>query len=207
MGPSTPTARIKQFDPRRNTTMFWLLSAALAVLTAGVVHRQLAAADRAVQAFGTRHEVVRFTTDLHMGSLIAPGDVEVDQVPLALLPRSPVVDDPVGRTVTAAVLAGEIAVEARLAPDGLFGLAALIPPASRAVTVPTDVDLLVQPGHRVDLISAGDTYERGRVVTDMALVIDRGEDSITVAVPQDDVPDLIDALARGLVVPALVGSE
>jgi Flp pilus assembly protein CpaB len=129
------------------------------------------------------------------------------------------------------VLAGEPLVAARLAPDGLTGAAALVPPGWRAVAVPLGpagapplavgdlVDVLAVmptaglPGLGSDGAGAGPdgtgpdgaAQEPAFVLVERAAVVDVTDDAVTVAVPEGDAPRVAWALSNGAVVLALGG--
>src|SRR5581483_4684553 len=113
--------------------------------------------------------------------------------PLAVLTDDAVdadaADDVTGRTVVAAIEAGEPLVRARLGPDGLRGVAALVPVGWRAVAVPVgDATVTLVVGDHVDLVVAVD------------------ERAVTVAVPADAAPHVASAVTTGAVVPVLRSS-
>jgi hypothetical protein len=131
------------------------------------------------------------------------GDVRFESYPSDLAPAS-VAGDPQGKTVVASVFAGEVLVEPRLGPVGGLGLA----PDERAVAVarPLAVPPLVT-GQRVELVAvvaggpAGAIAHRldaaGRV-----LAVD--PDSITIAVPAEAAPLIVEYQAAGSI--ELVGT-
>ena len=101
-----------------------------------------------------------------------------------------------------------------MAPEGVQGAAALLPPGSRALAVPIGPGtppLLV--GDRVDLLSTHDPLlfdpaaanAAGDIVVAGALVIDVSEGAVTVAVDPDDAPAVAFAVAQGAVTLALAG--
>jgi Flp pilus assembly protein CpaB len=115
------------------------------------------------------------------------------------------------------VAAGEPLVAERLAPHGLMGVAALVPTGQRAVAIP--IGPLAAPpltvGDLVDVLAVvvvaeqqqGPTPDRPSFpLVEAALVVDVGEQSISVAVPEADAPRLAWVLANGSVVLALAGA-
>ena len=142
---------------------------------------------------------------LEAGHRIRPEDVDWRDLPVGAVPRGALRDSPVGRTTVDRVDEGEVLGRLRVAPDGLSGLAALVPPGRRAVAVPTSTGgLTLEPGDRVDVLatdrSASGLGERagpGEVVADGALVLARDPTSVTVAVTPAEARALADALGRG----------
>ena len=117
---------------------------------------------------------------------------------------------------TALIGEGEVLVEHRLAPGGLAGAAALLPPDTRALAVPDGAGgLALRPGDRVDLLAVIDPFAIGadpgrspggsiaEVVANGATVVAVSEDATTVAVPTDRIGSVAAALAQGVVTLAL----
>lgn len=188
----------------RSPLAWWACAALVAVLAAAQVGRldDDAAARRA--AWGTATVAVVAVRDLAPGDVVAADDVVVEQRPAAVLPAGSLGAPPVGRTVVAPILAGEAVVTRRLAPEGLSGVAALVPDGMRAVALPTAFEgppLAV--GDRVDVLATVDGPTT--VVAPDAVVVDVGEAAVTVAVPVGDLDAVAYAVARGTVTLALVG--
>jgi hypothetical protein len=112
-------------------------------------------------------------------------------------------------------------VAERLAPQGLTGVAALVPAGHRAVAVP--IGPLAAPpltiGDLVDVLAvvpvAAEAAGAPRVqsgdepsfpLVEAALVVDVGEQSIAIAVPDADAPRMAWVLTNGSVVLALAGA-
>src|SRR4051794_4942053 len=98
--------------------------------------RVVARAQDARHRWGDERTVVVATTRIAIGQLIGDGDVRQEVWPAGVVPDSAATGDVVGRTAVAAIEPGEAVVTARLAPDGLTGIAALVPPGSRAIAIP-----------------------------------------------------------------------
>jgi Flp pilus assembly protein CpaB len=126
-------------------------------------------------------------------------------------------DAPIGRVVAAPVDADEVISRRRLAPDGLRGLAALVPEGSVAVAVARDENTPpLERGQRVEVLSAAGVdpvarpsangapgaVEATRVATG-ALVIDVGDDRVLLAIGREDAPGVAAAVLDGAVVLAL----
>jgi Flp pilus assembly protein CpaB len=138
--------------------------------------------------------------------VVGADDVTLEDRPLAVVPDGAVTDAPVGLVATADLVLGEVVVQARLAPEGLAGVAALVPDGWRALAVPTSASGLGAPvpplavGDRVDVLAPD-------VVAADALVVDVEETAVTVAVPADDAPALAEAVAGAVVTLALRGAS
>jgi Flp pilus assembly protein CpaB len=184
-----------------------LLAIAVAITSARLVDR--AAAARA--SWGETATVVVVTRPVHAGRPIRDADVERRDLPRAVLPDAAVTRPPVGRVAIVDLFPGEILVARRLAPEGLRGPAALLPPGTRALAVPTGPGTPpLTVGDAVEVLAAVDPLvaasepasapPRGRVVA-----VEEG--SVTVALPAADTPVVAFALAQGVVTLALAGAE
>lgn len=147
--------------------------------------------------------VAAATTDLPIGHRVGPTDVVHRSV--AHIDGTPV-DDPVGRVVTALVLAGEPLVTERLAPSGADGTPALVPPGEVGVAVP--IALAAPPlstGDRVDLFVTELEGSVTRQVVHGALVVDVADDALSVSVPADAARAIAAGVAVGSITVALLG--
>jgi Flp pilus assembly protein CpaB len=182
----------------------WAATAGLSILagglTAGAVHR----ASQAAADWGTRREVAVATRALEPGHTIGPGDVERRSLPVVLLPDGALAD-PVGRVVVAPVVPGEVVPEARVAPEGRRGPAALVPDGHLAVAVPVDGALPpLAPGDPVVVLGVLDpTTMRGTVLAGEATVVAVTDDAVTVAVPVGEATAVSAAALAGPVTLAL----
>ena len=192
-----------------------LCVAALALTTAVTVASLVVAAADARDRWGNARQVVVATRDLAPGDVVDSGAVEVRDLPERLVTSAALAAAPEGAVVRQPILAGEPVVASRLAPHGLTGAAALVPPGARAVAVPLGpaggpplalgdlVDVLaVLPGG-VD--PGGDGEAPAFALVEGAVVVDVGEQAVTVAVPAADTPRVAWALGNGTVVLALAG--
>jgi len=148
-------------------------------------------------------------TDLAAGHVVGPGDVARVEVPQSLLPAGAVATDPIGRTIRADVEAGEILVGHRLSGVGAEGLGAMLGPNQRGVAVPrSGVDLPLSVGDQVDVLATLDpTATRGDptlLLVERATVIAVDDETVTLAVDQDDASTLTHALVTATVTLALV---
>ena len=209
----------------RRRTGRWLLTLGLAVVAGGIVSAQVDDAARTVAGLGRTRTVLVARRDLAPGHLLGDGDLVARELPVDAVPDSSV-DGSVaegtidGRTVTAAIVAGEVVSSQRLAPDGVDGLAALVPVGRRAIAIPTTgTGLRVEVGDRVDVLDPSDepaygsdspdraasSRSAGVVATD-ALVIAVDDAAVTLAIEHDDAPTVARALATGTPVLALTGA-
>jgi Flp pilus assembly protein CpaB len=192
----------------------WLLAAGLAISAAATVAGVTHDAADTVAGLGVTRSVIVARHDLETGQVIAADDVEWQARPNGGIPISAVDGTPVGRVVTAPIVADEIVSVRRLAPDGVSGLAALVPEGDRAVAVPTEgTGLQVRVGDRVDILApllTEDALSSRRQtnpdpVANAALVIDVADAAITVAVSAGEAAAVAGALGHGVPVVALVG--
>lgn len=189
---------------RRSLALRWVAVAAAAGAVAVSARSVGAEAVAAREAWGAGVAVAVATGDLDAGEVVGAGDVRVEERPAAVVPEGALTEPPVGRTVTAAVLAGEVLVEARVAPGGVRGVAALVPRGWLAVAVPTSSSGFGTPsppldvGDRVDVLAPDPVAEN-------ALVVAVGEDAVTIAVPARDAGAVAEAVAVAVVTLALRG--
>ncbi|HKE72533.1 MAG TPA: SAF domain-containing protein [Acidimicrobiales bacterium] len=245
---------------------------ALALVTATAVLAAASAAESARTRWGATRPVVVATRDLAPGDRVTPGAVTTRDLPATLVPDAALAASPRAAVVRQPILAGEPIVPTRLTPQGLTGVAALVPEGRRAVAIPRgpaglpplavgdDVDVVAvsasmtgadplavpdpaaappacaSPSDDVPPPAAGDdppaaadacpptppapsppdpataaaqpAPERAppaATLVERALVVDVGQDAVTVAVPAADAPRVAWALANGAVVLALAG--
>ena len=201
---------------RRREVTWWATAIALAVLTVSVVGGALGRADAAADRWGVERTVLVATGPIGIGQTIEPGDVGTAEWPAALVPADTVTGEVVGRVAVAAIDEGEVFVERRLAPGGLSGAAALLPPDTRALAVPDIAGgLALAPGDVVDVLAVVDPFALGpdpedgptgataEIVAAGATVVAVSEDSTTVAVGSQEVGRVAAALAQGVVTLAL----
>jgi Flp pilus assembly protein CpaB len=209
-------ARAKRL--RHRPALRWLLVVGLAAITGLFAARVVDSARSARTRWGAGHPVVVMVEAVAAGDRIEATEVEVRSLPAALLPTTAVTDPPIGRVATSDLYPGEVLVEERVAPEGVQGAAALLPPGSRALAVPSGPGtppLLV--GDTVDLLATYDPFlfdpaaattpagGAGEMVVSGATVIDVSEGAVTVAVDPDDAPEVAFALSQGAVTLALAG--
>ena len=200
---------------RRHRGLYWLVAIALAGVTANAITSALDRAQAARAGWGKTRSVLVTHHRLDVGDVVRNGDVTIASWPAALVPRGAVPDagDAVGRTVVEVIEPGEALLAGRLAPDGLHGVAALVPTGWRALALPVGPAALpLSVGDRVDLVAAvGGTDAAASqspsfVLADDAVVVAVDEPSVTVAVRAEDAPRVALGIVTGSVVPALRSS-
>lgn len=150
---------------RRHVLCFGL-AAVLALATARVVARDLAALHRRAARLGPGTPVVVARRDLPLGATVTAGDVEVRHLheppPRGVRQRRRAV----GRTVAVPVLAG-----APVQAGNLIRRGALVQPGTRVVRVKVDPAWPVVAGSVVDVLAPSDTLGTGE---ELATVVARG---------------------------------
>jgi Flp pilus assembly protein CpaB len=200
---------------RRRPHIRWAAAAALAATAGLLVHGAADAAGTARDRWGSTAAVAVATRDLAPGTLLDRGDVELRELPVAAVPAGAAVAEdgggpPLGRVVVTPVYAGEPVDDRRLAPGGLSGVAALLPPGTRAVAIPGDPATVppLTTGDAVDVLVAvagPDGPLRPSVAATRAPVVDVGEQAVSLAIPESQVPAIATAASSGLVALALAG--
>lgn len=187
------------------------MGAVAALVLVATTVRSLWAAEAARAAWSTTAAVVVATRDLPAGAVLDPGDLDVVGLPDAVVPDDAVFGDPsavVGATVRAPIVAGEAVAASRLGAGELGPTAALLPAGWRGVAVPVGAAPPLRPGDRVQLVAVAGGPGSGDpalVVADDAEVLVVEDDTLTLAVPDAEVSDVVAAVARGLVAPVLLG--
>lgn len=200
---------------RRVPALYWILAVGLAACTSLTVFRLAAAADARANYWGTLAEVPVVDQPIAAGELVDAADFSMRSVPEALLPESEVVFEPVGLTAIVPLVPGEVIVEAKLAPAGLLGPAAMLTAGQRAVAVPrTDTTPPVAVGDRVDVILTLDASAAGIGAGPPAFPVARGasvldvtETAVAIAVSADEAPKVVFGAAQGAVSLALAPPE
>jgi Flp pilus assembly protein CpaB len=189
---------------RRHPYVHWAAVLALAATTALIVGSGQSRADAARHAWGSVRSVVVATHDLEAGAVLRADDVVTDDWPAGIAPRDALEVAPLGRTLVSTVGRGEAITRRRVAPDGVHGLAALVPPGWRAIAiaVPT-ATVALQRGDEVDLLATASDGSVTGTIAEAAIVLAADERAITVALPKDVVARVAGALVTGAVVPAL----
>jgi Flp pilus assembly protein CpaB len=190
---------------RRRPILFWAFSALVATTCAVVVGGLTARAEQAAARYGGLQPVAIVQHPVAVGDELGDDDVRVERVPRAFVPAGAMTDVPEGRTVLAPLVPGEVLVADRVAPEGLRGVAALLPEDSLAMAVPSGAAALrVAVGDVVDVLAtAGDGSTR--VVAGEALVVDVSDQTVTVAVGERAATAVATALTQATVTLALTG--
>lgn len=199
---------------RRAPIGYWLGVIAAAALAAAIVASSVRTSSRVTAALGPLVRVPVAAIALAPGDAVGDGDVRWARLPRRTLPKGAIADEPVGHTALVAVLEGEVLMQAKLAPWGVRGPAALMPPGTRAVAVPHGPAVPpVAPGDVVDLLAtivteaeAGAPSEPTFVVAEAALVVEVGDDAVTVAVAAADASRVAFAITAGTITIALTGT-
>jgi Flp pilus assembly protein CpaB len=191
----------------------WGLTIALAAVALVVVQHRLDQAEAVIDGLGATRTVAVARHDLEPGHVITGDDTARRDLPVAGVAGSAMTDDPVGRTVTATIVAGEAVSSTRLAPDGVSGLAALVPAGRSAIAIPVpDAALRLARGDRIDVLdpSAADAYapdgSAATVVARRATVLALDDSAVTVSVTAEEAAAVAAALAHGTPVLALTGA-
>lgn len=194
----------------RSPVLYWAAVAVLALLTASVVGRLVGQARAAAARYGSLRPAAVATRAVEVGGVVGAGDVVVRQVPAAFLPDDAIAssDEVVGQTVVVPVFPGQAMVRGQLAPEGRRGIAALLPPGARAVSVPTGMaSPPLEKGDVVDVLATFDPEaadgEPTFPVARGALVVEVGEEAATVAVTAEEASRVAFAVANGVVAVAI----
>lgn len=191
----------------RSPLAYWATVAALGGFTALTVSGLVGRARAEAARYGHLRPAVVAARPLEAGAVVRPADVVARTVPAAFLPDGavPAPAAAVGRTVVVPILRGAAVAAANLAPDGLRGLAALLPPGTRAIAVPTGAaSVALHRGDRVDVLvtlsqPATPSAEPTFAVAEAALVVDVGPESAAVAVSSEEARRVAYAVAQGTV--------
>lgn len=200
-----------------------LVALGVALVTGLTVSSMIREAERQREAWGRTRLVAVATRDLEPGEVIDGDSVQLRRLPEVAVAAFALRAVPDGSVVRHPVAAGEALVAERLAPEGLSGVAALVPEGHRAVSIPftpgsappirtgDEVDLLaVMPtvadvsGHDHDDAQARDSPPV-TPLAERALVVDVTEQSVSVAVEAPEAPLVAYALTNGAVLVALAG--
>jgi Flp pilus assembly protein CpaB len=188
----------------------------LALATGLTVASFVRAAETARAGWGDGRPVAVAMRPLEPGDQLDAGAVEVRELPAVAVPPEALRESLDGAIVRQPIAAGEPIIADRLAPAGLTGTAALVPPGHRAMAVPLTpvgapplavgdrVDLLAVAAEAAD-VPADDDGDPAFLLVEGALVVDVGDDTAAVAVPEADGPRVAFALTQGVVVLALSG--
>lgn len=189
----------------RRPPWFWIAAVVLAAATGLTAARLLGQASAEAARWGDLRPTLVAATDLEPGSVVDPGDAVVEQLPVALVPAGALDGPADGRTVAATIHRGEAVLAERLAPAGLSATAAVLPPGSVGIAVPAGPGALpLEAGDNVDVLATFDPDassggEPTFPVARRASVASVGEESVTLAVAEDEAPRVAFALTAGVV--------
>jgi len=185
----------------RTPFVFWLAVAGLALATALVVAGALGRVQALARRYGPLRPVVVAARPVDRGVGLAAADVEVRRLPASFLPPDTfaAVDDVRDRAPVVPLLPGQPVLRGHLAPDGLTGAAALLPPGMRAVAVPADgAAPTLRVGDVVDVLATLEDDATLAVAVD-ALVVEAGEGTASVAVTPEAARAVAFVVANGTV--------
>jgi Flp pilus assembly protein CpaB len=191
----------------RSPLVYWAAVAALALVTALAVSQLLGRARVEAARYGTPRSVLMATRDIALGDHVGAGDVVVRRLPAALVPPGtvPNPNEAVGRVAVVPIFGGEAVLRRHLAPWGRRGVAALLPPGTRGITVAAGAAASrVTRGDLVDVLATFDPiaapeHEPTFPVATGAVVVDVREESVTIAVAPEEAKRVAFATARGAV--------
>lgn len=188
----------------RYPLLSWVPPAVVALAVAWVTSSVVDGATAEVRRLGPMVRAPVAARAVEPGTVLSEDDVRWRRVPRGALPLGPLSAEPVGGTALVALAEGEVLLRSKLAPDGVVGVAALVPPGSLAVAVPAGEGDRppLRRGDRVDVLAAGDEGGAAAVAVG-AVVVDVAEEVVTVAVAEEEAPAVAYAVARGVVTLAL----
>lgn len=199
-----------------------LVALSVAVLTGLTVTSLLRATEAERDRWGERRSVAVALRDLQPGDVLDGGAAQLQELPDVAVPAAALSDVPVGAIVRQPIASGEPLVAERLAPDGLDGVAALVPVGHRAVSIPLGPAGAppVRLGDHVDLLAvvpaAGPAFPEHPAegepapavpLVEGALVVDVTEQAVSVAIRQAQAPTVAYAVTNGIVLVALAGAD
>jgi Flp pilus assembly protein CpaB len=180
--------------------------AVIALLAAAVTLRALAGAAATRARYGELRRMPVAAADLTIGHTISDADIDWRMLPVALV-AEPIAQDPIGRTVIAPVVHGEVLLQPRVSGTFDAGRAAIIPRTARAISFErSEHTPTVRPGERVDLYASG-ARSAAAAIARAALILEADERSITVVVTETETPAVARAALDGDVILALRGEQ
>ena len=191
----------------RSPLPYWVTVAAVAVVTALAVSQLIGRAQAEAARYGSPRQVLVATRDMAVGDEVGAGDVIARRLPSALVPPGAVRDpaESHGRAVVVALFAGEVLLRQHLAPWGRRGVAALLPPGTRGITVAAGAAAgRLSRGDAVDVLATFDPaaaqgQEPTFAVATAAPIVDVRGESVTVAVDPDEAKRVAFAITHGAV--------
>jgi Flp pilus assembly protein CpaB len=193
----------------RSPLTYWVAVGGLALVTALAVSGLLGRARVEAARYGSPRPVLVATRDLGVGVVVRDSDVEVRSLPSALVPPDTIGDvaQVRARVVVSNVFEGQPVVRRQLAPWGVTGAAALLPPGKRGISVAAGpAAAKLDKGDIVDVLATFDPAtpeaagkEPTFPVAVGASVIDVGGEAVTIAVEPDEAKRVAFAVAHGAV--------
>ncbi len=193
----------------RSPLTYWVAVGGLALVTTLAISGLLGRARTEAARYGSPRSALVATRDVPLGAQLRAGDVEVRSLPSALVPPDAVggVGQAQGRVVVVPVFEGQAVVRRQLAPWGVTGAAALLPPGKRGISVaagPAAANL--NKGDIVDVLATFDPATSAAAgkeptfpVAVGAQVIDVGGEAVTIAVDPEEAKRVAFAIAHGAV--------
>jgi len=197
--------RLRLFS--RSPLSYWVAVGGLALVTTLAISGLLGRARTEAARYGSPRPVLVATRDVAAGNPLRAGDVEVRSLPSALVPADAVGDaaQALGRVVVVPAFEGQPIVRRQLAPWGLTGAAALLPPGKRGIAVAAGpAAAKLSKGDTVDVLATFDPAtaagkEPTFPVAVGASVIDAGGEAVTIAVDPEEAKRVAFAIAHGAV--------
>jgi len=191
----------------RSPLTYWVAVGGLALVTTLAISGLLGRARSEAARYGSPRPVLVAMRDVAAGDQLHAGDVEVRSLPSALVPADAVGDaaQAQGRVVVVPVFEGQPVVRRHLAPWGLTGAAALLPPGKRGIAVAAGpAAAKLSKGDTVDVLATFDPAtapgkEPTFPVAVGASVIDVGGEAVTIAVDPEEAKRVAFAVAHGAV--------
>lgn len=191
---------------RRSRLLRPALAAAIVVITGVITADALSGASEVQRAYGERRSMAIAEQDLEIGHVIEAEDLVERELPVAVVPSDPVAD-PIGRVVLEPIVAGEVVVSRRVSESAGSGPAALVPSSRRAIAIERSPLMPpVRPGDRVELLAVG-SGARASIIARRGLVIEAGNESVTVTITEAELPAVARAILEGTVILALIGER
>lgn len=191
----------------RSPLTYWIAVGGLALVTTLAISQLLGRARTEAARYGSPRAVLVATRDLRAGGQLSNGDIAVRSLPSALVPPDAVGDaaQARGRVLVTPVFAGQVVVRRQLAPWGLTGAAALLPPGKRGISVAAGpAAARLGKGDTVDVLATFDPAtapgkEPTFPVATGASVLDVSGEAVTIAVDPEEAKRVAFAAAHGAV--------
>ncbi len=183
-------ARFRRWQATR-----WLVAIVATVSLAGLVQATLNEAEAQRVRWGESESVWVASHSLDPGQTLTTRDTELRELPALAIPVDSVRTDPTGLQIRVGMAASEILRTPRLDPAGGGEVAARVPGDHSAITLDVDGDIFAI-GDSTELFALA----TGLSLTDRGTVVAISDGKATVAVPHNEVGDVVSELAKGGVV-------